>query len=78
MPGELLTPLARHYLDPVARAKLAAVAVPRGPERWEISTRATKGCAATECFDGPHIPIYCHRVVVLSTASPGQPRDSHS
>jgi hypothetical protein len=38
MPGEPLTPLARHYFDPVARAKLAAVAVPRGPERWEIST----------------------------------------
>jgi hypothetical protein len=35
MPGELLTPLARQCLDPVARAQPAAVAVPHGFERWE-------------------------------------------
>ena len=47
MPGELLTPLARHYLDPVARAQPLAFAVPRGLWLLGISTRA-QGYAATE------------------------------
>jgi hypothetical protein len=45
MPGELLTPLARHYLDPVAPPSRCCRA-PR-PQALGISTR-TQGCAATE------------------------------
>jgi len=47
------------------------------PRALGMSARA-QGYMATECFDGPHIPIYCHCVVVLSNRYPGQPRDSHS